>query len=354
MDESALAQRAVELVEAAAPILPRHAPKTRISECRQRISETEIRLAIAFAPQGEHRVRSCLDAAANPAREVYAQERELRIGHRVDQPAHQLMASRVMAFRSDLVILAPKRHDDRIRPRPGKPGDTVAVKAGAVDDGARRERSLSGLNDHLAAATRQIQNPSSCADFPAPLCDELRVFLRHGNVVGDAGDRHVERANAGAVRLDLPQPFRADHREIRNAIGCAAPLEFFERGQFLFARGDHHLPAKLVREAMLPAEGHHRRGALDAGPGLERAGLVVNAGMDHAAVVAGLVRGDAVLFLQDQDSLAGESPRGFQGARQADDSATDDYDVKGCRGHRAAVVKPAAVGLWFRAGTGRP
>ena len=37
-----------------------------------------------------------------------------------------------MAFRNDLVILAPKRHDDRIRPRPGKPGDAVAVQAGAV------------------------------------------------------------------------------------------------------------------------------------------------------------------------------------------------------------------------------
>ena len=82
------------------------------------------------------------------------------------------------------------------------------------------------------------------------------------------------------------------------------------------------LAAALMRQSMLGAETIHRLAACDAVVGLERAGLVVESGVDHAAVVAGLVCGQVTLGLQHHDR-----PAGFRhqrhGRRRADNTAAD-------------------------------
>ena len=53
---------------------------------------------------------------------------------------------------------------------------------------------------------------------------------------------------------------------------------------------------------MLEAELDHRRGSTDAKTRLQRARLVVDAGVNDAAVVSALVARDAVFFLQEQQT----------------------------------------------------
>ena len=62
---------------------------------------------------------------------------------------------------------------------------------------------------------------------------------------------------------------------------------------------DDDLAAAVVGNAVLLAEAVHGLAARDAVARFERARLVVEAGMDDAAVVAGLVGGQAVLGLQN-------------------------------------------------------
>ena len=68
--------------------------------------------AVALAPEREHRVRAALDAAADHPREVDAEERQARVGHRVDE-----VLAEVFGVRLQFVILAAERDDLHARDR---------------------------------------------------------------------------------------------------------------------------------------------------------------------------------------------------------------------------------------------
>ena len=70
-----------------------------------------------------------------------------------------------------------------------------------------------------------------------------------------------------------------------------------------------------------------RRSALAAEAGLEAAGRVVDAGVDDAAVVPGLVPGDLGLLLDDEDVRARSPAQDLVCRRETDDPAADDDDV---------------------------
>jgi hypothetical protein len=79
-------------------------------------------------------------------------------------------------------------------------------------------------------------------------------------------------------------------------------------------------------DAVLLAEGNHFLNAGHRQPGFERTRLVVQSGVENAAVVAGLVAGDVVFLFKDND-LRGRNPPGqFQGRGQADYSAANNDD----------------------------
>ena len=75
----------VELGQPGAPPAPRHPPRARPAQGR------------AEARRREQRRRADQHVAADLAREVDAEERQARVGHRVDQPAHELAAVRQRA-----------------------------------------------------------------------------------------------------------------------------------------------------------------------------------------------------------------------------------------------------------------
>ena len=77
-----------------------------------------------------------------------------------------------------------------------------------------------------------------------------------------------------------------------------------------------------MADPVFPAEGRHPPRALDAEPRLVRARTVVDAGVDDAAILAGLVRREAGLFFEnDRLETAQRVGRG-----QAHDAAADDRD----------------------------
>jgi hypothetical protein len=78
-----------------------------------------------------------------------------------------------------------------------------------------------------------------------------------------------------------------------------------------------------MRDAMLPAELDHRRGAGDAQLCFERAWLVVNAGVNNAAVVAALVAAHTIFFFQQEQSQLWKTPSGLERNREANDSSTN-------------------------------
>ena len=87
------------------------------------------------------------------------------------------------------------------------------------------------------------------------------------------------------------------------------------------------LPQISYGDPLGRAELLHQLLALAAVDRLERAGLVIDARVQHARVVAGLVEGQLGLLLQHHDPRAGEFPGELVGRRQADDPAADDGHV---------------------------
>src|SRR5439155_760508 len=76
----------------------------RASEIRYR----DIASPVAPAREGQDRVRACPHLTVDPPREMHAQEWEMRIGHRINEPAHQ-----VPRLRREGVVVATERHDAR-------------------------------------------------------------------------------------------------------------------------------------------------------------------------------------------------------------------------------------------------
>src|SRR5205823_10583218 len=91
---------------------------------------------------------------------------------------------------------------------------------------------------------------------------------------------------------------------------------------------DNHLAANLVPNSLLAAKFDHGRGSGHAKSGFEGTGFVVNAGMNHAAIVAALVASHPIFFLKKQEPDARKAPRDLQRNSEPNhSSADDDYIV---------------------------
>ena len=138
----------------------------------------------------------------------------------------------------------------------------------------------------------------------------------------------MEAGDAERVRLDLAQLVAVEPAHAGDAVRGRAPLELPQPLQLAFVEGDDELAALLVRD---PALLDVRAQQLDAAPAelrLQRPGRVVDAGVDDAAVAAGLVERDVLLLLEHGHgrvgALLGEPSR----YREAEDSGADDADAR--------------------------
>ncbi len=72
----------------------------------------------------------------------------------------------------------------------------------------------------------------------------------------------------------------------------------------------------------------------DAVACLERAGAIVQAGMDDAGVVSRLMRSDAVFLVHDYKAMAGKAAGVVEGGGESDDARADDEEVGLAIGHK--------------------
>src|SRR5918998_1249555 len=106
-----------------------------------------------------------------------------------------------------------------------------------------------------------------------------------------------------------------------------APLELIQPSDLALVAGDDHLAAPLVRDCMLFAIRVHLARARDAQASLERAWGVVDAGVNDAAVGAGLAPGHALTALEHRGSQVRAPARELAGDRQTEDACADDNEI---------------------------
>ena len=163
-----------------------------------------------------------------------------------------------------------------------------------------------------------------------------------GERARDAGEVDDRRSAASAARRSRWRAARARGSRRRR---CAAGPERRWRGRGARARRARpsserssatiDLAAALVGDAVLVAEVVQPADALDAQPRLQRAGLVVDAGVGDAGVRAGLVHADAVLALEHDDPGVRVAALELARGRQADDAGADDREVAVAAGDRS-------------------
>src|SRR5215207_434622 len=157
----------------------------------------------------------------------------------------------------------------------------------------------------------------------------------------------MQRVDADRVRLDRGDLVGADPPQFRNAVCDPPALELVEARQLLGAGGDDQLARPLRRDAPPLAVRVELGGAGDAQPRLQRARRVVDAGVDDAAGMAGLVARDPGRRLEHRDADAVVAQRQLARHGEAHDPGADDHDVglprwlagrHGC--HTSAVSLP--------------
>ena len=124
--------------------------------------------------------------------------------------------------------------------------------------------------------------------------------------------------------FDFAKLLATQHSQARDAIGNPALMQLLEPRNLLGAGRDHELAALFEGNPMLLAEALHGRGPGDAVARLQRAGLVVEAGVDDSAVMSGLVRGHAIFFLHDDQRHLWKAQRDLESCRQSDNPGAND------------------------------
>ena len=137
----------------------------------------------------------------------------------------------------------------------------------------------------------------------------------------------MDRRDAGRVGLELGQAVLVDLRAV-HSVGLAPLVNPFQCGQLAVVDRDDHLAADLVRDSLGRAKLFHRLLAGPAVDRLERARLVVDARVEHARVVAGLMMGQLGFLLQHHDAPAGILPRDLIGRGETDNSSANHRNIR--------------------------
>jgi len=321
-NESRFNERTVVFLGTGGPILEDEFPKTGIGGHLNGIGEIERGLGIAFTGEGENGIGSGFDSAIDVQREMDAEEGEARIGNWIDEPTTE-----VTFLGHDLVVFAAERYDLQIELGSGHVTDAIALESGAVDDVTRMEFLVAAAEDGDAVGAFESVDSCAEANFATSCDDKFGVFFRNETVIRDSCAGNMDGANARGVGLDLAQSGSIEHAQSWNAVGDTAPIEFFEAGEFGFFGGDDDLAADLVRNRVLTAESDHGLCARYGEASLHGAGLVIEAGVDDAAVMAGLMCGHRGFLIEYQNPVGRETASEFQSGGEPDYTGSDDDNI---------------------------
>src|SRR5262249_46165814 len=161
----------------------------------------------------------------------------------------------------------------------------------------RRQRPGGVAHEHAILPTARAEHLDAGRDRAAQLAHVIGQGRRDAPEVDDARVVDAQRGEplAGGLAggdLGPGEPPRPPPARLRAAAGLAEPLELGTLD------GDDQLAAALVWNPAAGAVLVELARAFDAEPRLQRSGLVVDAGVDHAAVVRALVSGYPRLALE--------------------------------------------------------
>ena len=237
----------------------------------------------------------------------------------------------------------PRTSERRSRPQPhvgAAEGHDPGVGAAAghrrkpVGPAAGAEQRVP--RPRLTAGVRQPQPPGRDAhagdaaaggDGAAGRLHVVRVRGGHPAVVDDAGLGRVQPVQRAHVRLDLGDAVAIHPCQAGHAVGGAAALELVQ-ARHLAGLGCHdQLAAPLDRDLPRIAVLVQLAGAGHAQRRLQRSRLVVDALVDDAGVVAGLVRRDRPFALQHLQRQLRMAASQLAGRGQAEDAGTDHGEI---------------------------
>ncbi|MNE35350.1 hypothetical protein D3C80_1291040 [compost metagenome] len=193
------------------------------------------------------------------------------------------------------VILATERADDEVRLDSQHAHDAVGHQARARDKEAPVVLQVAGADHDFVGALVDGDHFAVVADFATGGFE----LTAHGGgdlgIVHDAARWHEDASQADDVRLALAQlggrqPITLD------AVGFGAVPQRAHALHFQVVGGYQQLAALVVGNAVLVTEGLGGLVAFQAETRLQAARRVIDAGVDDAAVMAGLVLGRAGLF----------------------------------------------------------
>ena len=328
MEEHPLIEGPVDLTHANLPILRGHLPESGVGQVGHTLTKAEVAFTVAFPPQSHHSVGAGFHVALDVAGEVNAKEWKLGVGHRIDQPGHQMMA-----LRAQCVVLAPERDDLDAQFLAGHSGHLVGIQPGAVDQMFGLKRPFGCLQCHGTGHVGDLLHRGTGKDVTAGLLEFIGEGDGYFCKVDYPRVGRPQCAHSNGVRLDLFQSFWADDLQVRHSVGRSPLKEVLEAAKFRLVQGDYDLSALLIFDLILIAELDHVVQAGDAELGLVGAGPVVDPRVHHATIMAGLVRGKLRLFLDHSDPPVGGAFHQLHGRGQPQDAASDDRYIVLVRFH---------------------
>ena len=259
-----------------------------------------------------------------------AEAEAVGVGKRIDQivdevrfGAHQLA---VFSAHGIDAIVAVSKHR----------GDFVRVEPRAIDHAARFDgflgafRAFTGisLDECYGDGIRARVEPHD-ARARQQACSLIRGHARErfDQVFGgdDAGRRHFQRGGGFDVRLAGAHRGAVHHAQTHDAVGAAVFGQMFEL-RFLFRVMSHHeLAAIPVRHVVRGAEFVQHAVARHAQPRFQRAGRIVDARMDHAAVARARAHAQLGHLLDEKHVAPAPRNRARHGATHH--AAADDDNV---------------------------
>ena len=205
--------------------------------------------------------------------------------------------------------------------------EAVRPEACAEDGVAGARLAALVFELETGAAGRDAAHGAMSGNQAPALVHLLGERPRHRREVDDAGGRGVQAGHSARVGLELLYPVAVEPPQAGDPVRMPTALELVEPRQLVVARGDDDLAAALGRDAALVAVLVQQPRALDAQPRLERAGRVVDAGVDHAAVAPRLVHPDLAFLLENADAEPRAADQQLACHGQPDDPGTDDGEV---------------------------
>ena len=182
---------------------------------------------------------------------MYAEERECRVGDRIDQAFNE-----VRRLRCQLVVLAAEGDDPHVWVQSGQPSQPIAVESGTVDELIRAKFFSLGRDGHRIRLGHNPDDPLVDADLAARLLDMTPECVAHPREVNDARRLDAYGRDSGDVRLVLFSLVGADH-PAWDAIGLPSPIELLE-SRHLREFGSHHeLAADVDKDPVLFGEPPH-------------------------------------------------------------------------------------------------